>query len=566
MLFTRYNTRMVRARWWGVAVVLVLALAALNVRWVDRLREADVAQMRLVAAQRAEGFVQEVDRELGRAYDLFNTEPSTLRGEDWSDFLFEYDAWMAKASQPALLRSWYVVYNDGNARVEGDGLVLRRFDAHARRFREERWPAELARVRDAVERENAQRLRHALPEEQPHIGPEVDTPAALLIPLFSSAVAVQTGHGPAYGYVIVLVDTEFLRTQFFPALARKYFGDARGLEYDVTISRAADPTALLYRSTEASPGAPDFETRLFHLGFTHLGEPFIPTLRGAKPAGAAPEGLWLLRGTHRDGSIAAHVGAQRRRDVLLSVAVMGLLVASLALVFTSARRARRLAMQQTAFVAGVSHELRTPLAVIRSAAENLADGLVVEPERVRRYGQLVVQEGRRLSHLVEQAIDLAALEAGARPDADEIYDIKTLIDEIAAQAHVNEVMSRVVAPLPQLKGDPRATRQVIANLVENARKHAPGSPVVIGVEAIDWRGRAAVRIEVVDRGDGIALADLPHVFEPFYRGERARREQVPGSGLGLSIVKRLVEKQRGTIAVRSTPGKGCTFVVCLPGA
>src|SRR5262249_45609126 len=149
---------------------------------------------------------------------------------------------------------------------------------------------------------------------------------------------------------------------------------------------------------------------------------------------ATSEGVWLLRAMHRDGSIEAHVRNERKRDVLLSVAVMGLLVASLALVFTSARRARRLAAQQTAFVAGVSHELRTPLPVIRSAAENLAEGLVVEPERVRRYGELVVKEGRRLSHLVEQAIDFAALEAGAHVNPEEIYDIAPLVDEITSDA------------------------------------------------------------------------------------------------------------------------------------
>jgi signal transduction histidine kinase len=252
--------------------------------------------------------------------------------------------------------------------------------------------------------------------------------------------------------------------------------------------------------------------------------------------------------------------------VLVSFSVIGLLVVSLAVVFTSARRARRLALQQTAFVAGVSHELRTPLAVIRSAAENLADGLVVEPERVRRYGELVVKEGRRLSHLVEQAIDFAALEPGARPVADETYDLAPLVDELTAQARRAEVTGRIVGPLPALRGDAKATRQVIVSLVENAQKHAPDSPVAISVEPIAWRGRPAVRIEVADRGGGIEAADLPHVFEPFYRGRRAQHGQVPGSGLGLSIVKRLVEQQRGAISVRSTPGRGTTFVVCLPGA
>jgi signal transduction histidine kinase len=140
-----------------------------------------------------------------------------------------------------------------------------------------------------------------------------------------------------------------------------------------------------------------------------------------------------------------------------------------------------------------------------------------------------------------------------------------LIDELTAQSRVG-VTGRIVAPLPALRGDPKATRQVIVSLVENAQKHAPDSPVAISVEAIAWRRRPGVRIEIADRGAGIEASDLPHVFEPFYRGKRAQHRHVPGSGLGLSIVKRLVEQQRGAISVRSTPGRGTTFVVCLPAA
>jgi signal transduction histidine kinase len=557
---------MVRTRLWAVTVAVILALAALNMRWLDRLRQADVAQMRLVAQQRAQGLEQEIDRELGRAYDLFNTEPSTLRGELWPDFLPEYDAWMAKAAHPALLRSWYVVHDDQHRR----GLVLRRFDPQRRRFPTVPWPEELAQIRALVERENRQRLSGELPDELPHIGPEVDAPAAVLIPLFASDVAVRAGYGPSYGYVIGLIDTAYLRAQLFPAVARKYFGDGIGLEYDVWIAHAAAPASILYRTSDAAPSAPDIEAPLFHLGFAHLDEPFMASsatmLRGGHTPSPTAPGAWLLRARHRDGSIEAHVRKERRRDVVVSFAVMGLLVASLALLFTSARRARRLALQQTAFVAGVSHELRTPLAVIRSAAENLADGLVVEPERVRRYGELVVKEGRRLSHLVEQAIDFAALEPGARALHEESYDLAALVDEVTAQSRRAGVTGQVAAPLPPLKGDPKATRQVIASLVENAQKHAPDSPVAISVAAIAWRGRPGVRIEIADRGAGIEASDLPHVFEPFYRGQRAQHRHVPGSGLGLSIVKRLVEQQRGAITVRSTPGRGTTFVVCLPAA
>jgi signal transduction histidine kinase len=548
-----------RARSWAlVPIAVLLVLAALDLRWVGRLRDADVAHTRLVAHQRAEGLAQEFDNEVARAYDLFNTEPSTLRGDEWNEFLTEYDAWQAKASLPHLFRDWYVVHDDGH-----DGLIVRRFDPSARRFPEVGWNDELAPIRAAIEREASRRRPGTLaPAAEPHVGPEFDAPPALLIPLFPSDIAVRFGFGPAYGYVVGMIDTDYLRDTFLTSLARKYFGDAAGLEYEVEVVHGADPTAALFRSNGASPRAlapSDVEVRLFKIGFAHLDEVFLPN--GGPPP---HEGVWLLRATHRDGSIEAHVGRERRRDVILMLAVMGLLAASLVLLVESARRARRLAAQQTAFVAGVSHELRTPLAVIRSAGENLADGLVGEADRVRRYGALIADEGRRLSHLVEQAIGFAAMGSSARAAPQEVYDIAPVVEEVAAQS--GDIARRIGGPLPSLRGDPSATRQVILSLIENAHKHAPASPVSILVDAIHWRGKPGVRIEVADNGGGIDPSDLPHVFEPFYRGRGAQRMRVPGSGLGLSIVKRLVQQQRGAISVRSAPGKGCTFIVCLPGA
>jgi signal transduction histidine kinase len=542
------------APWWGL-VVLVSALAALDLQWVHQLRDAEIAHMRLVARQRAEGLAREFENELGGAYNLFNTEPSTLRGDRWPNFVDEYDAWRAKAVQPGLLRDWYLVTADGDGT-----LRLRRFDPQERRFPPAEWTDALSPVRTAIERENCLRVSGARLEGAAHVGPEVAAPPALLVPLFTSEVAVSSGHGPAYGYVIALIDVDHLRTRFLPALSRKYFGDAAGLEYDVEVVDAADPRSIVFRSSERPSGPADVDVRFFRIGFTHLDEIFLP---GGAPS--PKEGIWLLRATHRDGSIAAHVARQHRRDLLVSAAVLGLLAASATLLVASARRARRLAEQQTAFVAGVSHELRTPLAVIRSAGENLADGLVSEPDRVRRYGELVAQEGRRLTQLVEHAIEFAALEGRAGTAPERIYDVAPLVEEIASRCPSN-VERAIDRPLPSVKGDPNATRQVLSNLLENAQKHAPQSPVSIRVDAVEWRGRPAVRIEVADRGDGVDPSDLPHLFEPFYRGQRAQKGQVPGSGLGLSIVKRLVEQQRGSIAVHSTPGSGCTFTLRLPGA
>jgi signal transduction histidine kinase len=123
-------------------------------------------------------------------------------------------------------------------------------------------------------------------------------------------------------------------------------------------------------------------------------------------------GEWDLLLLHRAGSVDRAVAVVRRRNLAVSFGVVLLLAVSLIATFVSTRRAQRLARQQMEFVAGVSHELRTPLSVIRSAGENLSDGLIDEPGQVRRYGALVAAEGRRLTQMVEQVMAFA----GFNPD------------------------------------------------------------------------------------------------------------------------------------------------------
>ena len=116
--------------------------------------------------------------------------------------------------------------------------------------------------------------------------------------------------------------------------------------------------------------------------------------------------------THSSGSLEAAVSSQRRRNLAISSSVLGLLGASMGLLVLATRRAQRLARQQMEFVAAVSHELRTPLAVIRSAAENLADGVVHDEAQIRRYGELMRTEGRRLTDMVEQILEFAGIQSG----------------------------------------------------------------------------------------------------------------------------------------------------------
>jgi signal transduction histidine kinase len=287
-----------------------------------------------------------------------------------------------------------------------------------------------------------------------------------------------------------------------------------------------------------------------------------------------PEGRqtpWLLVVRHRGGSLEEAVAGVRRRNLAAGLGVLGLLGVTAAILATAAQRARRLARQQMEFVAGVTHELNTPLAAIRSAGQNLADGIVTDSEQVRRYGGLIEKEGGRLTALVAQVLDFAGIESGSRAYAREPLSVAALVDEVLRDHRLvleqaGMTVERDVAPdLPEVLGDASALRRALANLVANATKFAAAG----GWLAV--RGRASpdgrtIVLRIEDRGPGIPRDQRERVFAPFYRGPAAERNDTPGGGLGLSLVRHVVRAHGGRVHVEDAEGGGAALVVELPAA
>jgi two-component system sensor histidine kinase SenX3 len=287
---------------------------------------------------------------------------------------------------------------------------------------------------------------------------------------------------------------------------------------------------------------------------------------------AALEGRWALLAKHRSGSLEAAVAAVRQRNLVLSSGILLLLTTAVGLIVVSARRAQELARQQMEFVAAVSHELRTPVSVIGAAAGNLADGVVGDPQRVRKYGETIQGEARRLAETVERVLQLAGIAAGrAAATPVRVHPADLVNDSLAGcrveiEAAAVQVETSVDEALPLVQGDVTALRAAIQNLISNAVKYG-GDARWIRISA---RGSAQgaplqVTFSVEDRGLGIDADDRKHVFEPFYRGREAVSRQINGSGLGLNLVKRIAEAHGGKVAVTSEPGKGSTFTLTLPG-
>ncbi len=360
------------------------------------------------------------------------------------------------------------------------------------------------------------------------------------------------------------LDTNYLRNAWLPELSQSYLNPPGQSFNNIDVKTVSWPSVVIYSSSPESEK--NHETPITVL-FNRQGRE--PTAR----QGQGGEFSWILEVRPHPGAIEAIVASAHRRN--LSVAIlMNVLIfaAGLALVHHT-RRSRQLAEAQMNFVATVSHELRTPLTVIRGAGHNLLRGVAHEPGQIEQYSKLIIQHTEQLAEMVEQILGLAGVKKNpAMPTHEPVAITEILRDAVAATAQdaktANcEVQLELPSGLPAINGDASALRRVFQNLITNAAKHG-GQGGWIGISATKvGDGRTPlIEIKVSDRGSGIPKAELPEVFKPFFRGAAARAKQIRGSGLGLSLVKEIVEAHGGSVSAGNSQGGGAVFVVRLPVA
>jgi signal transduction histidine kinase len=614
---------------------LLVLLATLQHRWIGRISDGERERMRTLLNARATAFAEDFDRELTRAYLLFQADPA-LEGYAAAERLAaRYDRWQATARYPRMVGDIFLVSTPGEGKAE-----IQRFDAAARSLEPAEWPESLLDLETHLAR---------LPESQPPgvqarsaVSVVLDQVPAIVVPapfiFLSHTIGGPVQHLTRLSFTVVVLDRGYIVDEMLPALTLQHFREAEeGFNYQLAVLRPA-AKELVYQSSPEFTPAPDastdaavdlFQVRLQQFSamaaevrrFTAFvtatpaeGAPGAGRLadkmrREAKtlPPGAPgdrvilrnltvvqPGGLpapeegaltatvataasapaggaagWRLLVKHPAGSLDVFVQSTRRRNVFVSSGILTVLGVSIGLLVLSTRRAQRLAAQQMEFVAAVSHELRTPLAVIRSAGENLADGVVRSDDQIRKYGDLVRNEGRRLTEMVEQILEFAGIRSGQRGFALRPVAIRPLLEDIvgSSRALIDDagltVEIEVPATLPPVAGDEAALRRAFQNLLDNAIKYGAGGGW-IGLKAHST-GRE-VHVSVSDRGIGIAPSETGRIFEPFYRTPEVIAAQIKGAGLGLSLVKRIVEMHAGRISVRSAPAQGSEFVVRLPAA
>ncbi len=239
----------------------------------------------------------------------------------------------------------------------------------------------------------------------------------------------------------------------------------------------------------------------------------------------------------------------------------------LLLVLRDITRPRRLEQMRTEFVSNVTHELRTPLTSIGGFAETLLEGALDDPDTARHFVGIIKKESEHLSRLIEDILDLSRIESGKWKMQKAPVDLGALTQEtsgrLRSKAENLGVHLEVIVPadIPTIPGDPHRLAQVLINLIDNALKYTPaGGKVTVSAEDEPQH----VKLVISDTGTGMPKADLPRIFERFYRVDKARTRSTGGTGLGLSIVKHIVDAHGGTISVVSDVGQGATFTITIP--
>jgi signal transduction histidine kinase len=558
---------------WLAAAVLILLplLAVLQYRWLSQIGEEAGARMQAVAANAGAALSRDLRFEVGRAWRERAGIGGTIEAE-------------GGGTDPSLVVDALVI--DRSRTASGEPR-LRRWDFDARTCADIAWPAGYEAIRAEVGE---------------HLEPASDGDVVWMMRAVAQAgtalgvIPQPLGGGgrgrPALeppcdglagGVVLFRLDMPLLRRTLLPELVRRHLDGLQRDDFRFAIVAGPERREVVHASPGFDPAvlarAADMMIPLDFLS-EDMGRGGRGGGRGAdyrwtrsrggsiEPQHAPARDRWWLVAHHRAGSLSAAVAHLRTRNLAVSFGILLLMAVAVGMIVVNARKAERLGRQQLEFVAGVSHEMRTPVSAIDLAAGNLADGLITDPARVQRYGGVIRAEARRMAETVERVMQFAALDTGRGIGAVVDVDLRAVIAAIITHARGDNPGATIVFEgsdeVGMVRADPTLLRSCVENLVGNALKYG-GAPAAVRIRLTSHGGtKPEARVTVEDQGPGIDPADLPHIFDPFYRGRLATERRIPGNGLGLHIVKRGVEALGGRVSVRIARGSGTAVTLHLP--
>lgn len=594
----------------SILLGLLVLLAALQYQWLGQISDADRIRLEKRLQDDTKRFADEFNRKIRDSYVLFQLTSKSL-----DKFPARYRFWQGETEYPGIIKEFYFVKNDVDA-------LPSRFEEEKKKFVEIPWSRELIRIKRFYSKRGGIDLMlddHEIVVLIPIYESREDFKKILIrAKKFRSGKIQRTVKFPKrFGFLAIKLSENVIKKKILLDLADKYFSGSDGENYNLSVIDENRNTIFQTNDSELSDS--DAETKLFTLFQDNVwvdksqepvelnrNKPRDTTKMGGKQKspvtnelkisveytdkmigeigrdinvynyplhntqrknGKVTRGLWTLRVQHTAGSLDQFIRNTRRRNLGISFGILLVLATSVILIFLSSQRARALAQRQLDFVSSVSHEFRTPLSVIYSAGENLSDGVIGEPERISNYGTLIKREGKKLSGMVEQILEFAGAQSGNRKYDFRATDVRSVIEEALNEfgplikEHDFSVETDIPEKLPEIMADKNALKQAIQNLISNSLKYSNGSKW-LRVSAQMIKGE--VRIEVQDNGIGISTKDKKHIFEPFYRADNVTDEQISGNGLGLSLVKQIVEAHGGEIEVESEVDKGSKFTLRIP--
>lgn len=601
----------------AVAATLVL-LAVFQYIWSEQAMRASTASMASLLRSSMLDWHMEFFHQFSDLCLAMRVNPDPDALEDKTNYARRFQLWKQTAEFPEFASDVFIW-----ELTDPDDPKIQRLNTQTGRFEPGTWTLNLEPLRAALEaRSNSFELATA-PSSEPGtlsgssqsqhfkvsdqgIGDafagwlfEANVPALVHAIPRKGPTTMKDGKSAALSadWLVIEIDDSVLRDQLAPALTRRFFSGTRGLEYEVALFGSKPTERILYES-DPNLNQKDLSTadavmdvlgsrhhRQISLAWTDPNfaaeagddEPQGRAARGGPPPlwfplirDHGPDPDWDLIVWHRNGSLASQAGKLRWRNLGISFGAMLLLALSIVMLSFSARRAQQLADKEINFVAAVSHELRTPLAVISSAADNLADGVVQGEEQLMRYGATIQGQARQLSDLVEQILLFAATRKGAQTSALASLRVGDILETALRNTdglirHEGFRVEQDISPdLPPVTGERTAVSQVLQNLITNAVKYGgPAKWIGIGAALAEGTPVKEVEISVQDLGFGIEGNELQRIFEPFYRSPAASSAQIHGTGLGLPLALSIAEAMGGRLTVSSQPGQGSTFTLYL---
>ena len=386
-------------------------------------------------------------------------------------------------------------------------------------------------------------------------------------------VATQVGEKPPV-VVLEIDEARFLQTTFHRAAARL----SLDLEsFHIRLISAATGQRLAGESSFN----PDGSTHFFEPDF--FSSPFAPelaedfwsnsrALNGDRQFHFVSTGALRLETRLAEGNLAYLNQRDRLQKGVLAAAGWLLLMAAFVSMLAYLHQTKQLARQQAVMMATFSHELRTPLTALSMAGENLSGAAVLDADRVKVYGELIVKESSRLRTMVNQILQYATnvaekrrVQSGALSNVAEA--IESVKSEMAVLFREKQCALQLTLETTQLEVaiEPEALRTVVRNLFSNALKFGPpGRTIDVILQAARHRKQFGLSLRCVDHGYGIARGEGRKIFRRFFRGQLARESQIQGIGLGLSLVDKLVRQAGGQVSCQNHPEGGGLFIVWLP--